>query len=75
MTMQTANDTSRTKARRSASPRKRLLPDPAPRVGAHAYAGKRVRDDVREAVLVMGFSVLSAVGLAACLTTLVHLLG
>ena len=75
MTMQTASDTSRSAARRGTVSHRRVLPDPAPRVGAHAYTGKRVRDDVREAVLVMAFSVFSAVGLAAGLTTLVHLLG
>jgi hypothetical protein len=52
-----------------------LLPEPAPRVGAHAYAGKRVRDDVREAVLVMAFSMGTAVTLALSLTLVAHLAG
>ena len=52
-----------------------FLPEPAPRVGAHSYAGKRVRDDVREAVLVMLFSVTSAMTLAGALAVAVRLLG
>jgi hypothetical protein len=52
-----------------------LLPEPAPRVGAHSYAGKRVRDDAREAVLVMVFSITSALGLAGAVALLVRLAG
>jgi len=52
-----------------------FLPEPAPRVGAHVYAGKRVRDDAREALFVMAFSVASAVGLAVVLTLATHLAG
>jgi len=52
-----------------------FLPEPAPRVGAHAYAGKRVRDDAREALLVMAFSVTVAVALAVALTLATHLAG
>lgn len=52
-----------------------FLPEPAPRVGAHSYAGKRVRDDAREALLVMAFSVTSALGLSGALALLVRLAG
>jgi hypothetical protein len=52
-----------------------FLPEPAPRVGAHSYAGKRVRDDAREAVLVMVFSISSALGLAGALALIVRLAG
>jgi hypothetical protein len=52
-----------------------LLPEPAPRVGAHTYAGKRVRDDAREAILVMVFSITSALGLAGVVALLVRLAG
>lgn len=80
MTIRTAPDTSRAgerhgTQRHGTQPTQGFLPDPAPRVGAHAYAGKRVRDDVREAVFVMGFSVASALTLAGGLTTVVRLLG
>ena len=52
-----------------------FLPEPAPRVGAHSYAGKRVRDDAREAVLIMVFSITCALGLAGTLALLVRLAG
>jgi hypothetical protein len=75
MSIHTAGDTCRADGRGGRGPARGLLPEPAPRVGAHAYAGKRVRDDVREAVLVMAFSVASSVGLALSLTVVVHLVG
>jgi hypothetical protein len=52
-----------------------LLPEPAPRTGAHGYAGKRVRDDVREGVAVMVFSLLTAVLIALTITVLARIAG
>lgn len=74
MTIDSARDIGQADGRRGRV-REGLLPEPAPRVGAHAYAGKRVRDDAREAVLVMAFSVIIAMALALALTVVVHLLG
>ncbi len=58
-------------ARRTRGP----LPEPAPRSGAHGYAGKRVRDDVREGIAVMAFSVLTAVLIALAITALARIAG
>ncbi|MGI8614229.1 MAG: hypothetical protein ACR2KL_09880 [Nocardioidaceae bacterium] len=62
-------------SRRPAEPARGLLPDAAPRVGAHVYAGKRVRDDVREGLAVMAFSMSVATVLACLLTVLAHAAG
>ena len=60
---------------RGGDPARGILPEPAPRVGAHAYAGKRVRDDAREALLVMAFSMATASALALVLTVVLNLVG
>lgn len=52
-----------------------LLPEPPPRTGAHGYAGKRVRDDVREGVAVMLFSVATALLIALAITVLAQVAG
>ncbi len=44
------------------------LPTPAARVGAHAYAGKRVRDEVREGAAVVLFSLGASTALVVALT-------
>ena len=72
MSISTADDTRSADGR---GPAQGFLPEPAPRVGAHAYAGKRVRDDAREALLVMAFSMSTAMALAFFLTLVVHLVG
>lgn len=74
MSISTANDI-RPADDRGGGPANGLLPEPAPRVGAHAYAGKRVRDDAREALLVMAFSMTTAMALALLLTFVMHLVG
>lgn len=55
-------------SRRGAPGRTGRLPEPAARVGAHVHAGKRVRDDVREAAAVAAFSLLTSIGFAIVLT-------
>jgi len=51
------------------------LPEPPPRTGAHGYAGKRVRDDVREGLAVMVFSIATAVLIVLALTVLARIAG
>ena len=50
-----------------------FLPEPPPRTGAHGYAGKRVRDDVREGVAVMVFSVTTALVIVVSITVLARI--
>ena len=68
-----------TTGHRATSPRARrlggLLPEPQPRVGAYGYAGKGVRDDVREGIAVIGFSAGASVCLAILLTLTTRLAG
>lgn len=66
---------SREQKQTSAPGTRGLLPEPAPRTGAHGYAGKRVRDDVREGIAVMVFSLVTAVLTALLITALARIAG
>lgn len=52
-----------------------LLPEPAGRTGAHGWAGKRVREDVRDGVAVAAFSLASSTGVSLLLFLAVRLAG
>lgn len=55
---------------RGSSGRAGRLPEPAARAGAQLRAGKRVREDVRDAAAVAAFSFLSSIGIAVVMTLL-----
>ncbi|MDQ3627627.1 MAG: hypothetical protein M3419_02190 [Actinomycetota bacterium] len=66
---------SRTRKRTPVHRTRGLLPEPAPRPGAHGHAGKRVRDDVRDGIAVMVFSLVSALLVALAITALARIAG
>ncbi len=49
------------------------LPEPAAAVGASVRAGRRVREDVRDAAAVAAFSLLTSLGFAVALTLLTRI--
>ncbi|MGI8675470.1 MAG: hypothetical protein ACR2JT_00865 [Nocardioidaceae bacterium] len=53
----------------------RRLPEPAVRVGAYSYTGKRVRDEVREGAAVVVFSLVVSTGFALVMTLCIRLAG
>lgn len=52
-----------------------LLPEPASRTGAHGWAGKRVREDVRDGVAVAVFSLASSTAVSLLLFVAIRLAG
>ncbi len=53
----------------------RRLPEPAGHVGAHAWVGKRVREDVRDGVAVAAFSCVTSTVAAALLLLILRFAG
>lgn len=52
-----------------------LLPEPAERMGAHGYAGKRVRHDVADGVALVAFSLAASASLALVFTLAPRFMG
>jgi hypothetical protein len=51
------------------------LPEPPERLDAHGWSGKRVREDVRDGVAVVTFSLLTSSAVATVLFLVIRLAG
>jgi hypothetical protein len=75
--MVVARSTSRASGHRGTPLRLQLeaLPEPPERLDAHGWSGKRVREDVRDGMAVVAFSLLTSSAVAAVLFLLLRLVG